>query len=387
MPPKLHWLPEAIRFDEDTGSGAVIEQLTSEPVSSTNIYCEQRYASADGATIALSRRPFGQPSQIWLCDLSSLQLCRAAEGAVLGAVSRRNALYYLARAPDPRLMRLDLADFSTRECHRFGDTPPPASATFSPDERVMVHGPYRVRDQVFALRRLDLATGEDRVLCELEDMMNPHAQFDPGAGRWVMVQINRGGRMDPSRPGRRMTGPLGATLVAVDSDTGAVRPLPAGRPHTPRISGHETWVGTTGRVIFTAGQYAVSASSHVTLDEPPESERGHPAAAIYQAAPGDESARVLARGLLFNHVAASDDGRFFVADDHATGRIFVGSMATGKCLPLCETHTRHGATQLGHIHAYMTPDNRHVIFNSIVTGVPQVYAATLPERFLADVLG
>jgi hypothetical protein len=30
----------------------------------------------------------------------------------------------------------------------------------------------------------------------------------------------------------------------------------------------------------------------------------------------------------------------------------------------------------------MTPDNRYVIYNSIVTGVGQVYAARVPDGFL-----
>jgi hypothetical protein len=34
----------------------------------------------------------------------------------------------------------------------------------------------------------------------------------------------------------------------------------------------------------------------------------------------------------------------------------------------------------------MTPDSRFVIFNSIVTGVAQVYAARVPDGFLANVL-
>ena len=33
-------------------------------------------------------------------------------------------------------------------------------------------------------------------------------------------------------------------------------------------------------------------------------------------------------------------------------------------------------------YAYLTPDNRHVIFNSTVTGVAQAYAATVTAAFL-----
>jgi hypothetical protein len=223
-------------------------------------------------------------------------------------------------------------------------------------------------------------------VCEIEDMTNPHFQFGPVDGRHVLVQINRGYRRDPATGVTVLAGQLGATLCIVDIETGVVAPLPVGRPFTPRISGHECWAGNTGRVIFTAGQYLVSSSSYVTLGEPSDAERDMPRAAIYSAGPGDAAARIVAQGLLFNHLAASDDGRFFIADDHATGRVHVGNIATGRSRMLCDTHTRQGKCQWSHAHAYMTPDNRHVIFNSVMTGVAQVYAARIPDGFLDEVL-
>src|SRR5690606_33020575 len=111
----------------------------------------------------------------------------------------------------------------------------------------------------------------------------------------------------------------------VDIQSGQVQALPVGRPHTPRISGHECWVGATGSLLFTAGQYAVSPCAHVTLCDPPENESHWPLTAIYAVKAGDTAPRVVATGLLFNHIAASDDGRFFIADDHPLGRIYIGS--------------------------------------------------------------
>jgi hypothetical protein len=380
------WVAEAIRYGQDAGSGAEIEQLTSEPVTSTNIYCEQRYATADGSRIALWRRPFGRPRELWVCDLRSLRLCRVGEAAVMGANPNLNAIYYRPTGEsDARLLRLNLATFDISELFRFGG-PAPGSGAVSPDERWLVCGPLPVSENVFSLRRISLADGRTDTLCEIEDMFNPHLQFEPAAGRWVNVQINRGGRRDKATGGMRLTGDLGATLAAVDVETGEVVPLPAGRPHTPPISGHECWVGRSGRLLFTAGQYRVTASAFVTLGDPPESERAMPPAAIFSVAPRETAARIVAQDRLYNHLAASDDGHFFIADDHATGVIYIGSIATGRSLPLCDSHTRQGTCQYSHAHAYMTPDNRHVIFNSIVTGVAQVYAARVPEGFLEKLL-
>jgi hypothetical protein len=280
-------------------------------------------------------------------------------------------------------MRLCLVELTSRELFAFAPGEQPKTGTVSPDESCFVGGPYPVRDNVFRLHRLDLASGRVEPCCEIADMFNPHVQFNPADGRQIVVQINRGGQLNLKSGGYRLTGPLGATLSIVDVPTGRVEPLPAGRPHTPPISGHECWTGLSGEVLFTGGQYQVSPSAWVTLREAPEEERAMPAAAIFGARPGDQQARVVAQGLLYNHLGASDDGKYFIADDHRTGRVYVGSVATGKALGLCESHTRQGLCQYSHVHPYMTPDNRFVVFNSIVTGVAQVYAARVPEGFLA----
>jgi hypothetical protein len=380
------WIPEVISYARDAESGAEIEQLTSEPVTSTNIYCEQRYASADGTRIGLERRPFGRPAELWACDLRSYRLCRVTEGAHLGANASLNAMYYVAvQDGAARLMRLNLAELTTRELARFDADAVPRTGAVSPDERWFIGGPFPVKGNVFSLRRTDLTTGRTETLCEVEDMFNPHIQFDPAGGRIAAIQINRGGTMNLPSGGWRLTGKLGATLAALDVETGKVTPMPVGRPHTPAISGHACWAGRTGRLLFTAGQYKVSTSAWVTWKDPEEvleNERAMPRAAIYSVAPGDAAAQVVAQGCMFNHLAASDDGRFFIGDDHLTGRIYIGSIATGRYRGLCDSHTRQGTCQYSHVHAYMTPDNRHVIFNSIVTGVAQVYAARVPAGFL-----
>jgi hypothetical protein len=378
------WTPEAIRFSQDAETGAEIEQLTSEPVTSTNIYCEQRYASADGTRIALSRKPFGQPTELWVCDMRSLRLCRVVQATPLGANSALSVVYGIARRGHATiLLRVNLVDLTVKEMCSFDGLPAHGGAP-SHDERWYVAGPFPVRDNLFSLSRTDLATGRTDTLCEIADISG-HMQFDPGGSGQTIVQINRGRRRDMATGGGALTGPLGATLSVVDVETGKVLPLPVGRPHTPPISGHECWVGKTGEILFTAGQYNVTSSAYVTLKDPPDDERAMPQAALYAVKPGDRVARVVARDLLFNHLAASDDGRYFIADDHTTGSIYIGSVATGRSVRLCDSHTRQGTCQYSHVHPYMTPDNKYVIFNSIVTGVAQVYAARVPDGFLAAV--
>ncbi|MCK5843198.1 MAG: hypothetical protein KAG97_00740, partial [Victivallales bacterium] len=258
------WIPEAIRFGEDAESGSIVDQITSEPVTSTNIYGEQRFASADGARIAISRKPFGRPSEIWVCDLRSMRLCKAVVGDAVGATSPKDSVYYTTKEGGvSRLMCLNLADLTIVELHDFGQSQLPRVGAVSPDRRYFVGGPFDVRENVYSLHRIDLESGESDVLCEVEDMFNPHLQFGP-SGTEFIIQINRGGQTANTGKKVANVGPLGATLAVGDVVTGEVTAMPIGRPHTPPISGHEAWIGDTGGILFSAAYYKVSVSSFVT---------------------------------------------------------------------------------------------------------------------------
>jgi len=375
------WVAEAIPAGTDPVSGASIIQLTSEAVTSHNIYCEQRYASADGTRIAIARTPLSRPVEIWVCDLTGrTRLIRGAEGIPVAANSRRDVVYYFRpNAEQGALMRLNLKDLATKELFQFRRGQPAGTSlafnkgTVSPDERWLVIGAFHVKDNIYSLRLVDIENGRENTLCEMEDMFNPHLQFDPSGSGRLVVQVNRGGSPPWKNDGRPLAGPDGSTLFVVEVPSGKVTPLPVGAPDTAPISGHLCWIAQTGRIVFTA-----SPGMHESMMS---------GAGVYEVAPGDTEPRHILGGEPFNHIAASDDGRFFIVDNHKTRRIFVGSIKTGRFLPLCDSHTRQGRPQYTHAHPYMTPDNKHVIFNSNVTGVAQVYAANIPEGFLDNVLG
>lgn len=379
--PNSVWTCETIPCGPDPLSGAVVTQLTSEPVTSHNIYCEQRYTSADGARIAIARKPFGKSQEVWVCDLEDRpQLTLGAVGIPLGANADRNAIYYHDRVEGAeRLMRLDLKTLGTSLLHVFDGevqtggyvSPDAPKGALSPDERWYVGGPFPVRDNIYALRRVDLADGTERTLCEVADMFNPHMQFDPSGSGRVLVQVNRGGSPRWKRDGRGLMGPLGSTLILVDARSGDVTPLPVGLPDTGRLSGHLCWIGQSGRILFT-GAPGVTG--------PLATGRG-----VYVLTPGDAKARQIVADEPFNHIAASEDGRFFVVDNWKTQRVCIGSIATGRFHEFCDSHTRQGNPQHTHAHPYLTPEQKYVIFNSCATGIAQVYAARVPDGFLEDV--
>ena len=359
---------EAISAWVNKESGSKVVQLTSQPVISTNVHMEQRFASADGRRIAIERQPFGQAPELWVCDLDTTRLYRIGVGRAMTASSSCNAIYYRTPSPEARLMRVNLVDLSTREIMAIPDDAVPRKLALSPDERWLVAGPFVVGDNLYRLDLIELANGKRTTLCELVDISNPHPQFDPGNPGRLLVQVNRGSKYTSSAGLTRRSGPLGATLCLVAVPSGEVTTLPVGLPETRAISGHSTWAGRSGRVVFTTAPGG--ADSQLA------------GMGVYRLTPGEARPVQIVSRQPFNHLAVSDDGRFFIVDDHRTQTIHIGSVQTGRFLKLCDSRTRQGKPQYTHAHPYMTPDNRHVIFNSNVTGVTQVYAATVPAAFL-----
>ncbi|MBC8355984.1 MAG: hypothetical protein H8E66_28740 [Planctomycetes bacterium] len=244
-------------------SGSEVVQFTSQPVVSTNVQMEQRFAMADGRRIAIERQPFGQAPELWVCDLDTNRLYRIGAGRATTASFSRDAIFYLTPSPEARLMRLNLADLSTRKIMAIPDDPAPRKLAVSPDERWLVAGPFLVRDNLFRLDLIELANGKRTTLCELEDIPNPHPQFDPGNPSPLLVQVNRGSKYTSSAGLTRRSGLLGATLCLVAVPSGEVAPLPVGLPDTPAISGHSTRAGRSGRVVFTTAPGVHEAYSPV----------------------------------------------------------------------------------------------------------------------------
>jgi len=188
----------------------------------------------------------------------------------------------------------------------------------------------------------------------------------------IMVQHNRGCEFDEENRCVRSVGEIGATLYLIDVDGGNYQELPVGKPHTYQCQGHQSWLSDTGEILLT-----IAGPRDACCEE------GN----LLALRPGDDAARVVAKGHFYWHPNASKDARFFVSDVSGTGLIVVGSIRTGRNRILCESGASCGRPQFTHPHPYFTPDRRRVIFNSDRTGIPQVCSATVPDGLLEELEG
>jgi hypothetical protein len=365
---KLQWLAEGIGRGTDRIFDAALTQITSSSLISHNIYCEERYTSADGRYLTFLRSALGQAQEeLWLHETKTAMVARLS-GPVYGYPASNiysDALYYV-RAGDSSqrvLVRVDLKNLEQEEVFDLAVCPPTRYpvATVSRDDRYYV-GKFHMGNDRWGLYRIDLQRGGWEVFHEKKGICNPHQQFEPARSEDILVQWNRGSHVDDEENVIKWGSDEGTTLYVIDRDGNNFRQLPIGTPWTARPTGHECWVGDTGQVLLTT--------------------HGANRGELHLATPGAEKSRVLWTGVAFDHISVSADGRFWVTDDLDNGLIYVGCLETGRMLPLCDAGVSFGHPQYSHPHAYMTPDNKRVIFNSDRTNLCQVWCADVPPGFL-----
>ncbi len=372
----IHWVSESLFNGVDCHFGMRSWQLTSAGLISNNIYCEERMTSVNGKTIGILRSLSPDPSslqQLWVCDLSTHKTALISEKVKYGITSNifSDDLYYIeAVSPSENiLMKLNMLDFTIQQVFDFENNLPSRNCTISRDGRYYVNGPVHIKDSVFGLSCIDLKKGTADIFHEQIDICNPHVQFEPAKGEYLLIQQNRGCEFDINGNITRMTGDMGATVYALDFKSGKQISLPVGKPHTSHLTGHECWISNSTDILFTSVDVYTAHNKALGGN-------------IYRASLASKEVIPIARGFAFNHISCSADGRFFVADDFRSGHIFIGSIKNGKHYAVCDPQTTIGRPQYAHPHPYMTGDNKYIVYNSTKTGIAQVYVTEIPDGLL-----
>ena len=365
---------------EKQSTGAEIWQVTTDDSSHSNIYGEVPYCSADSRYFVYQRsspQRSANNTEFMVVELGTWKQHRldAAQSAGGSAISHDGLFYYLKsdERGEVDLMRADLASGKIDRVYRLQEGVRIRSlGTVSTDRRYYAGGTKIDPGwTLFDILLVDLQQGTQRILDRDPFILNPHPQFEPGEGRELMIQHNRGGKYSPDGKRERLVGPEGATLYVLSVPGGKRSTLQVGTPYTTPCTGHEAWIGKTREMLLT-----VSASGNYAPD------KGNLIGVRAGQAP-----RVVAKGYRFNHIGVSRCGRLFSGDDwQGTYKIVIGSTQTGKSAVVCESKTKPTSAQNTHPHPYLTPDLRWVIFNSNRSGFPHVYAAQVPDGMIKELL-
>lgn len=373
---------EMISGETYAPSGSTLLQLTSAPAFNSNIYCEMPFNDPDSRYVILQRSQttYG-PWDVWRADLQTRKLTNIADDVAwtLGCGMSSDQRYFYCVRPDLTQKVLTIIRTEITTLKQWSTTFHKVPGKLASMGALSLDGRYyyassrigEPREHRFGVVRFDLQDAEHEVIFEAgDDLCNAHVQIDPGQGKDLLIQHNRGSEWDDEGNMLKLIGPPWCTLFLIDTDGNNRRNLPVGNPYTGACQGHQAWIGGTGDIIFTI----------VPGLEPEFNEPGH----LLFLHPGDEKYRVINADYDYAHPNASRDGRFFVSDTYKQRLVVVGSIKTGKCRVLCETGSTFRGNQWTHPHPYFTPDRKWVIFNSDRTGTPQVYAASVPEGLLEE---
>jgi hypothetical protein len=373
--PKRHWWYESCDLGPLGGAGGNVRMLTSAPAITTDIYCEQPYCSADGNRLALLRYYRLGPdasAELLVYDIATYRIALLERDvyAVANAAWSGVLFITIGKGSDARLVRHDLNTLEREELFRWGDIPCQGISSVSGDNRYGI-GSARTVNGKFGVFRVDLRSGEWKLIHESPDICNPHLQFRLHTGSRVLIQENRGATFDAEGNMTRVCDPArGVGLYSIAAAGSDRRDFPVGPPHTARTTGHECWIENTDRVLVTIGDFHDDGTNRGTLLE---CSHDRPKPRVVSAA-----------GHRWNHISASKCGRYFVTDTYElrSTPVIVGTIRTGKWCVLCEGHTTGGGGQYTHLHPYMTSDNQWVVFVSDRTGLAQVYVAEMPGEVL-----
>lgn len=387
--------------------------LSQGPTICNNIYGELPFMDASSRYVIYFRllteptkdRAERRNVEIWRADLKEGTTKRVDTGAyaVKGmAISPDLKTFYYVASNDDRptrikeidsLKRLDIVTLERKTVSLKGPGRRLTTLGAVAKDGMYYAGAF-LGPQQYGIVRIHPDTGEIKVIHKSNaEIFNAHPQIEPGQGRRLLVQHNRGAQIEDDGSIKKAYGKMGTTLYTINLDGSDRQTINVGRPHTPTIQGHEAWIGHTGNVLFTTHWQSPKLRA----------ERGN----IWMIRPGDEKPRPIARGFTFWHCSTSRCGRFFIADTvqglvvvpnpdssqapkepyivtpmPKRGLIVVGSIATGKTQVLCEVTADLSGGQYRHPHVYLSPDSKWAVFNTEKDGIPQVATARIPDGLI-----
>lgn len=336
------------RFFHDATTGTRITQLTDFPVPNQKFYFHINHFTPDGNTLVIrsARDLRSSMIDVFRVDVDGRNLIQVTDSDTVSSPILSYSGQYLYYSSLGTLMRVDIHTFEENEIfHVEGLAKADGCASLTMDDR-WIYFEAQLKDGRNAVLRYATDGSEGGVIFTHDEQIT-HTQVEPTQGRTVAIQTHTAAHPDHNI----------YLLDAVDGSNFRVLDLPYG-------NGHWMWVGDTQKIMS-------------NLDS------GHWGIVLYGE--GDEGKpHVIAKDLHYWHASCSMDGKWMISDTNwPDDGIRIINVATGKVELLCRPGSTCSHPSWTHPHPSYSPDMRHAVYNSNVTGIGHVYLAELDQNLLA----
>lgn len=392
-----------------------VYQVTSDPRGASAVYPDRPSFLADGKRFIIQASD--GPA---ICDLNQ----DAALTPVFAENPQKQTIYSMdgrygfftdaAEREAGRLVisRVSLDDHRVEEVFRAEGVLPGTDlkagdfrmSTVSSDNRrvagMVTLGDGKSADSRRCVVMVGLDSGQATRVTSDHDFNNPHLQYcrstDPEASNDLLIQMNHGAHVDERTGNFVGLGPpsdKGVDVHAVRDDGSDWRDLPFGRDGLESCIGHQIWRGE-GRSVVTVTLQNLDTSYGWAQDTNQEAVAGWPVPAdkdgphLGLLSPGARRV-LLTEGFddpRFCHLACDASGLRIVFDtfpifdgERAGMQLYVGSASDEESALsltyLLNTRVTFNKANGYHAHPILSPDGSILLFNSNITGIPQVYQA------------
>ena len=334
--------PPERKFFNDEKTGVRITKLTAFPTVNSKFYFHINQFTPDGKALVFRsyrscERSSGQ--DIFRVNVDGRGLVQVTDNPNMTGEILSNSGKYLYYMDGGTLMRVDMDTYEETEISHIEGVRGPSGCSSLTNDDKWLYLETEMDDGGKAV--LGYATDGSEAGVVFRHPVITHTQVEPAHGEVIAIQCE--------------TDENHCNIWLVNRDGTNFRPL-----KLPYGNGHWMWIGDTGRIMSNLDSDHWGISSYKEGDS--------------------EVVPIVSDGCHFWHASCSRDGKWAVSDTNWPDEgLQLISMETGRHETICYPGSSCGHPQWSHPHPSFSPDNKYVVFNSDVSGIPSIYLAEIPE--------
>lgn len=336
------------RMFKDKETGIEIVQLSSFPTVNFKFYFHYNEFTPDSETLlfrSYKENNRNSTDNVFKVNVDGTELIQMTDAEGLGSPFFSydgKWLYYISKGTLHKTDFHTLEDYELGHIEEMSNSGGSGSLTF--DGKHFYSG-CRLKNGNMGMVYYSTETDEARLIYQSE--MITHVQIKPLDGNVIAFQSHYNEE--------------GKNIYLIKPDGSGLKPF-----DLKHGNGHWMWVADTKKIMCGLN-LAYNKQGIVTMGL------------------DDVEPEIIIDDIHYWHPACSNDGKWMVSDSNWPDKgIFLINPRTQKSKLICRTNARIGDGQWSHPHPSISHNGKYIVFNSDMTGTPNVFLAKVPEEFLTE---